>query len=114
MKAKYLLSRLSGFGLLRFLLFGLWGCQLPDKPNFELVQNLDLPLYQKKIEFLGGNDAMVDTTQNDLKGYLSTDTDGKVILSTKTSYSQSIYVNNIPSTSGRRINKLYIYDKSQS
>ncbi len=100
MKVKYLLSRLSGFGLLGFVLFGLWSCQLPDKPNFELVQNLDLPLYQKKIEFLGGTDAMVDTTQNDLKGYLSTDSDGKVILSTKTSYSQSIYVNNIPSIPG--------------
>lgn len=96
MKSKNLLPRLVGWGLLVLMLVGLWGCQLPDKPNFQLVQNLQLPLFQKKIQFLGGADAMVDTTKNDLKGYLSTDTDGKVILSTKTSYTQSFTINNIP------------------
>lgn len=92
------------YGLYGGILFGLWSCQLPDKPNFQLVQNVDLPLYQKKIEFLGGADAMVDTTQSDLKGYLSTDSDGKVVLSTKTSYSQSVYINNIPTFPGGIIN----------
>lgn len=85
---------------LLFFLFGLWGCQLPDKPNFQLQQKLQIPILHQKIMFLGGSNAMIDTTKPDLKGYFKTGSNSKVILSTQTAYSSTVNINSLPTIPG--------------
>jgi len=72
---------------------GLSGCETPTKPDFGITHTLEIPLYRKTVDFLGGPNALVDTTKGDLKNFISTQNDGLVELSTRTSYTNSATIN---------------------
>jgi len=100
MGKKVIHSITSGIVLL-FLIIGLFGCEMPHSPDFGITQSLDIPLFQKKVDFLGGPDALVDTTKNNLNNFLSVDSTGLVKLSTRTDFTSSVSV----STSGSGLPK---------
>lgn len=83
---------------------GLWGCQTPSKPDFGVVQSLDIPIFKKKVDFLGGPNALVDTTKSNLKNFISTNKNGLVKLSTRTNYtnSASISTQGLPKIAGAK------------
>ena len=59
------------------------GCELPGKPDFKTSQKVEAPImYNKTFQFMGGNDALIDTTSEDLDSLFSID-DQDFILITK-------------------------------
>lgn len=61
------------------LVFGLWACEQPESPDFQLNHELEVPLSKEKTyPFLGGDEALLDSTSEDYKDYFSSDTEGMV------------------------------------
>lgn len=61
------------------LVIGLWACERPGSPDFELNHELEVPLSKEKTyPFLGGEEALLDTTSEDYEDFFSADADGMV------------------------------------
>ncbi len=63
-------------------LFVLSNCELPESPDFKTDQRVDIPLMQsRELKFLGGANALIDTTKSGIDTLLSVDPNGLVSLS---------------------------------
>jgi hypothetical protein len=57
-------------------------CETPGDPNFTLSQRIDTPLIaEANFQFLGGKNALIDTTSEDLQNLFSVAEDGFITLS---------------------------------
>lgn len=62
------------------LILGTWACEKPGSPDFQLNHELEAPLsVEKTYPFLGGEDALVDTTSEDLENIFSTDSESGLV-----------------------------------
>lgn len=69
------------FGVLAGILVA--GCEFPGAPDFKTAQKVEAPiLYNKTFQFLGGSNALLDTTSQDLDSLFTID-DEDFILITK-------------------------------
>lgn len=51
-----------------------WACERPESPNFKLDHKLQAPLtVDKTYQFMGGSEAIIDTTSEDLENLFTTD-----------------------------------------
>lgn len=63
------------------LLFLLIGCELPSKPDFLTEQRYSVPIVKNvSYSFLGGREAIIDTTTSDFSNLFTVDPDGLVRL----------------------------------
>lgn len=59
----------------------LWSCEQPESPDFQLNQQFEVPLtVERSYQFLGGDDALLDTTSEDYEDLFVSDPDGPVRL----------------------------------
>lgn len=64
------------------IIFGLWACERPESPNFQVNHAIEAPLtVNKTYEFLGGSEALIDSTSEDFADLFSTNSNGLVQLS---------------------------------
>lgn len=68
-------------GFLFLLLLFAWGCEKPNSPNFNLQNEIQTPLImQKEFEFIGGTEALIDTTSEDYDSLFVVSDNGRVNL----------------------------------
>lgn len=61
------------------IVLGFWACEQPESADFQLNHDLEAPLsIEKTYPFLGGDDALIDTTSEDFENVFSPDSDGLV------------------------------------
>lgn len=64
------------------IIFGLWACERPESPNFQVNHAIEAPLtVNQTYEFLGGSEALIDSTSEDFADLFSTNSNGLVQLS---------------------------------
>lgn len=64
------------------IIIGLWACERPKSPDFDLNHDIEAPLtVNKTYKFLGGEDALIDSTSEDFADLFSAANDGLVTLS---------------------------------
>lgn len=62
-------------------------CEIPSKAKFSTQQTLELPLIKSaSFTFLGGKEALIDTTKGDIGDLFTTDPNGLVILSKESEF----------------------------
>jgi hypothetical protein len=71
--------------VLAFLLF--IQCDTPGSPDFTLSSDMDIPLISNsRFQVLGGADALIDTTKEDMENLFSTDGDNFITLSKRENF----------------------------
>lgn len=79
---KSMTSRVSGVLLITGLIFT--GCERPSSPDFETDHAIDIPLINNsKIEMIGGRNALIDTTDQDIKDLIAYGEEGLVRFSSE-------------------------------
>src|SRR6056297_2128344 len=62
-------------------------CETPDDPNFNLSQQFDAPLIaESRFQFLGDENALIDTTSEDLSDLFIVDSDNLITLTKQESF----------------------------
>lgn len=57
------------------------GCEFPSKPNFKTAQKVEAPLlYNRTFQFLGGTDALIDTTSGDMDSLFTIGEDDFILI----------------------------------
>src|SRR5690554_5964783 len=69
--------------LILWLLVGvlITGCEFPSKPNFKTAQKVEAPLlYNRTFQFLGGSDALIDTTSGNMDSLFTIGEDDFILI----------------------------------
>lgn len=57
------------------------GCEFPSKPNFKTAQKVEAPLlYNRTFQFLGGSDALIDTTSGNMDSLFTIGEDDFILI----------------------------------
>ena len=72
------------------------GCEIPSKPDFSIEHSIQVPLFTKQLSFLGGADALVDTTRSDMSNIFNTKDNGVVRFSARTGYVNTAQIKALP------------------
>ncbi len=77
---KRFLSGVLGFSVVALITIS--SCERPSSPDFETDHNIDIPLVnESRIDMVGGRNALLDTTDQDIKDLIAYGEDGLVRLS---------------------------------
>ncbi len=72
------------------------GCEIPSKPDFSIEHSIQVPLLTKQLPFLGGANALVDTSRSGLLNIFDIKDNGVVRFTTLTDYAKTIRVKGLP------------------
>lgn len=72
------------------------GCEMPSKPDFSIEHSVQVPLLTKQLPFLGGPNALVDTSRSGLLNIFDIKDNGVVRFTTLTDYAKTIHVKGLP------------------
>ncbi|NGP88894.1 hypothetical protein [Fodinibius halophilus] len=73
------MKRSFSIGICLLVAVSFWACERPESPDFKLNHNVEAPLsVEKTYVFLGGEDALIDTTKEDFEDIFTSDPDGLV------------------------------------
>ncbi|HKI47473.1 MAG TPA: hypothetical protein VKA08_19235, partial [Balneolales bacterium] len=82
------------------------GCEIPSKPNFSIDHSVQVPLLTKQLPFLGGANALVDTSRAGFLHIFNINGSGVVRLTAMTDYAKVMQVQGLP-----KLPPGYIYPK---
>jgi hypothetical protein len=61
------------------LAISIWSCEVPKSPDFKVENQFEIPLtMEKTYQFLGGDNALIDTTKEDFENIFETSEEGLV------------------------------------
>ncbi len=72
------------------------GCEIPSKPNFSIEHSVQVPLLTKDLPFLGGANALVDTSRTGLLHIFDIKDNGVVRFTTMTNYAKVLQIQGLP------------------
>ncbi|MDZ7659164.1 hypothetical protein [Fodinibius sp.] len=65
--------------LVLLLVISSWSCEQPESPDFKVTNQFEIPLtMEKTYQFLGANNALIDTTKENFEDIFDTDGEGLV------------------------------------
>ncbi len=65
--------------LIVLLALSTWSCEQPESPDFQVTNQFEIPLtMEKTYQFLGADNALIDTTKEDFENVFETSEDGLV------------------------------------
>ena len=82
--------------LLVSMVLMLAGCEIPSKPNFSIEHSVEVPLLTKQLPFLGGANALVDTSRTGLLHIFDIKDNGVVRFTTVTNYAKVLQIQGLP------------------
>ncbi|MEX0681135.1 MAG: hypothetical protein WD097_07110 [Balneolales bacterium] len=78
---------LPGMVLTGMALLLLFACELPSRPDFQFQHHIQVPIIaNRNVEFIGGANALIDTTSLDFEDMFSIDGDGLVRIVTSVDF----------------------------
>ncbi|WP_138429939.1 hypothetical protein [Fodinibius saliphilus] len=73
------MKKVISTGIWLLLAISFWACERPESPDFKLNHSVEAPLsLEKSYVFLGGEDALIDSTKEDFDNIFTSDADGLV------------------------------------